>query len=280
MDAVDVTVADSSSTTLTGVESTTKESVSTTTVADKTSEATGTPENQPTTPATPVTFAAHRRHPSRSSSWNFIWQKDVESAADAEQSRLPLPIVATPSMGTQSQNDWGKKKETVTERPRLNGQNSDTSLILQDIGLREQMLERRERESDRKEREYDRRERELERRERELERRQREYERDRARWTAEVQAVQDSGWQRAFESLKNEISLNFLAERKKLIEREEQLEIKVMNQVNDVLEKERQLYGVMRMSDNEVTEMMESSVGYLLQNVCSFLSNMFLKIKR
>lgn len=56
-------------------------------------------------------------------------------------------------------------------------------------------------------------------------------------------------------------------ERKKIADREAELESKIMNKVNETLEKERQLYGVMRMSDHEVNEMVENSVGYLLQNV-------------
>ncbi|KAF9556277.1 hypothetical protein CPC08DRAFT_711311 [Agrocybe pediades] len=215
-------------------------------------------------PPTPVNFGTHRRQISRNNSWNFIWQSNAaDSPGDEEKSK---PVNTTPPMSTPTAHEWGKRRESVVERPKLNASRSNTNPATQDLELREQILERRERELDRKEREYDRRERELERRERELERRQREYERDRARWTSEAQVVPDVSWHKPFEALKHEIALNFTAERKRLIDREEQLETKIMNKVNSVLEQERQLYGVMKMSDHEVKEMMESSVGYLLQS--------------
>lgn len=133
------------------------------------------------------------------------------------------------------------------------------------LDLRESILERREREFDRREREIDRRERDLERRERELERRQREFENDKGRWSSNGQNVPH--WQETIESFKNQIKADLLAERKKAIEREALFEEKVIKKVNKILEHERQLYDVMRMSENEVNEMVESSVGYFLHTV-------------
>ncbi|KAF9482678.1 hypothetical protein BDN70DRAFT_874668 [Pholiota conissans] len=124
--------------------------------------------------------------------------------------------------------------------------------------------ELREREVERRSREIDRRERELERRERELERRQREFEYDKARWTVEIRSAPQ--WHDALESLRERFDATLLAERKKAAEREAALEATLMRKVNDMLEKDRQMYGAMQMSDKEVNEMMESSVGYLLQS--------------
>ncbi|KAF8962091.1 hypothetical protein BDZ97DRAFT_2076584 [Flammula alnicola] len=124
--------------------------------------------------------------------------------------------------------------------------------------------ERREREFDRQSRELDRRERELERRERELERRQREFDQDKARWMTEVRTA--PFWQEAIDVLRNRIEMDLLAERNKALKREAELQSKVMKKVNKFLEQERQLHGVMRMSDNEANEMVENSVGYHQQS--------------
>jgi len=123
-------------------------------------------------------------------------------------------------------------------------------------------LERRERELERQERELDRRGREIDRRERELERRQREFDRDRARWTTEISTAPQ--WANAIEALKNKIDTVVLKERIDSEQREVELEARVMRKVNEVLEREHQ---IMQMSDNEVNEMIEDTVGYLLQKV-------------
>ncbi|KAH9477777.1 hypothetical protein JR316_0010006 [Psilocybe cubensis] len=133
------------------------------------------------------------------------------------------------------------------------------------LDVRESILERREREFDRREREIDRRERDLERRERELERRQREFDNDRGRWNTNGHNVPWQ-WQDAMKNFKDQITADLLAERKKAIEREASFEEKIIKKVNKVLEHERQLFGMMRMSENEVNEMVENSVGYLLHN--------------
>lgn len=129
--------------------------------------------------------------------------------------------------------------------------------------------ERRERELDRRSRELDRREREFERRERELERRQREFEHDKARWALEVRAA--PRWAEAVDALRARLDADLAAERRRAVDREAALEINVMRKVNEVLERDRQMYGAMQMSDKEVNEMMETSVGYLMQSVRRYL---------
>ena len=129
--------------------------------------------------------------------------------------------------------------------------------------------ERRERELDRRSRELDRREREFERRERELERRQREFEHDKARWALEVRAA--PRWAEAVDALRARLDADLAMERRRALERETALEINVMRKVNEALERDRQMYGAMQMSDKEVNEMMETSVGYLMQSVRHYL---------
>lgn len=123
-------------------------------------------------------------------------------------------------------------------------------------------LDRRERELERQERELDRRSREIDRRERELERRQKEFDRDRARWTTEINTAPQ--WTAAIEALKNKIDAIIVKERIISEQRELELEARVMRKVNEALEREHQ---IMQMSDHEVNEMIEDTVGYLLQKV-------------
>ena len=123
-------------------------------------------------------------------------------------------------------------------------------------------LDRRERELERQERELDRRSREIDRRERELERRQREFDRDSTRWTTEINTTPQ--WTTAIEALKNRIDSIVIKERLTSEQRELELETRVMRKVNEALEREHQ---IMQMSDNEVNEMIEDTVGYLLQKV-------------
>jgi len=123
-------------------------------------------------------------------------------------------------------------------------------------------LDRRERELERQERELDRRSREIDRRERELERRQREFDRDSARWTTEINTTPQ--WTTAIEALKNKIDAIVIKERMNSEQRESELEARVMRKVNEALEREHQ---IMQMSDHEVNEMIEDTVGYLLQKV-------------
>ena len=126
-------------------------------------------------------------------------------------------------------------------------------------------LDRRERELERQERELDRRSREIDRRERELERRQREFDRDSARWTTEINTGPQ--WATAIEALKNKIDAIVIKERISSEQRELELEARVMRKVNEALEREHQ---IMQMSDHEVNEMIEDTVGYLLQKVSQF----------
>ena len=123
-------------------------------------------------------------------------------------------------------------------------------------------LDRRERDLERQERELDRRSRELDRRERELERRQREFDRDSARWMTEIDTAPQ--WTTAIEALKNRIDAIVIKERINSEQRELELEARVMRKVNEALEREHQ---IMQMSDHEVNEMIEDTVGYLLQKV-------------
>ena len=132
-------------------------------------------------------------------------------------------------------------------------------------------LDRRERELERQERELDRRSREIDRRERELERRQREFERDNPRWTnTEINTTPH--WSTAIEALKSKIDAIVVKERintEKTLKRELELEARVMRKVNEALEREHQ---IMQLSDHEVNEMIEDTVGYLLHKVSpSFL---------
>jgi hypothetical protein len=129
-------------------------------------------------------------------------------------------------------------------------------------------LDRRERELERQERELDRRSREIDRRERELERRQREFDRDSTRWTTEINTAPQ--WTTAIEALKNKIDAIVMKERISSEQRELELEARVMRKVNEALEREHQ---IMQMSDHEVNEMIEDTVGYLLQKVSRFFAS-------
>ena len=222
----------------------------------------------------PVTFTAEgqkynsQKH-GRTNSWNFIWDasqdkgKSEGAVLNGDELRsLQSGHPAGPPAAIQP-----RRKHSVTSIPKAPVAQGTAGLS--EIDYREQLLERREREFDRREREIDRRERELERRERELERRQREFDQEKARWTAGTHGP--AQLDEAVKNLKKQLEKDLLAERKRAAEREAELEAKIMSQVNDALEKERQFYGLMRMSDNEVNAMVESSVGYLLQNVCSAL---------
>lgn len=127
-----------------------------------------------------------------------------------------------------------------------------------------------ERELDRRSRELDRRERELERRERELERRMREFDSERARWSTEVKSA--PAWSEALSTLAAQMDARFNEERKKAEEREVKwaraLQRGLLARVQEAIERERRLYGVPeRMSEQEVNELMESSVGWLMQSV-------------
>ena len=123
-------------------------------------------------------------------------------------------------------------------------------------------MDRRELELERQERELDRRSREIDRRERELDRRQREFDRDKARWSTETNTTPQ--WTTSIEALKNKIDAIIIKERIDSQHRELELEERVMRKVNEALEREHQ---IMQMSDNEVNEMIEDTVGYLLQKV-------------
>ena len=129
-------------------------------------------------------------------------------------------------------------------------------------------LDRRERELERQERELDRRSREIDRRERELDRRQREFDRDRIRWSTEINTAPPQ-WTTAIETLKNKIDAIVLKERLNSEKRELELEARMMRKVNEALEREHQ---IMQISDNEVNEIIEDTVGYLLQKVSQIFS--------
>ena len=68
--------------------------------------------------------------------------------------------------------------------------------------------------------------------------------------------------------LKAHVQRLVLDERKKAEAREAALEARIQQNLNESLEKERQAYyGYMQMSDHEVSEMVEDTVGYLMQKV-------------
>jgi len=96
-------------------------------------------------------------------------------------------------------------------------------------------------EIDRRERELERRERELERRERELDRRERAFDDEKMRWAVIQKTTRDGApqWQDAIDALRNQIRIDFLAERKENRDREAALEAKIMKQVNDEIYKDR-----------------------------------------
>lgn len=111
------------------------------------------------------------------------------------------------------------------------------------LDRRERDLDWRSGEIDRRERELERRERELERRERELDRRERAFDDEKTRWAAVQKTTRDSAphqWQNAIDVLRNQIQIDFLAERKENRDREAALEAKIMKQLDDKLDKERQ----------------------------------------
>lgn len=109
------------------------------------------------------------------------------------------------------------------------------------LDRRERELDRRSGEVDRRERELERRERELERRERELDRRERAFEDEKTRWEVIQKTTRDGAphWQNAIDALRNQIQLDFLAERKENRDREAALEAKIMKQIDDKLHKDR-----------------------------------------
>lgn len=97
-------------------------------------------------------------------------------------------------------------------------------------------------EIDRRERELERRERELERRERELDRRERAFDDEKMRWAVIQKTTTRDGapqWQDAIDALRNQIRIDFLAERKETHDREAALEAKIMKQLNDPLYNDR-----------------------------------------
>ncbi|KDR72577.1 hypothetical protein GALMADRAFT_252714 [Galerina marginata CBS 339.88] len=206
--------------------------------------------------------------PEASGANNFIWDASQGSGRSATVggSTAPKPESKSGSKPEQMSTTTKNVAPIPVDKPVVQSlEPAPIDKAFAELEYREVLFERREREIDRRERELDRRERELERRERELERRQREFDQDKARAAPDVH--QGPHLQEAIDILSAKIEQSLLAERKKTVEREAAFEAKVMSKVNEVLENERQLYGVMRMSDNEVNEMVENSVGYLLQNV-------------
>jgi len=116
------------------------------------------------------------------------------------------------------------------------------------IDLRERNLDRRSAEIDRRERELERRERELERRERELDRRERAFDDDKMRWAV---TTRDGAlhWQNAIEALRKQIDNDFLEEQKKNLDREADLEAKILKKVDDKLDKDRRSRAIDLSSD-------------------------------
>ena len=184
----------------------------------------------------------------------------VENAGDQDQLAKPLGVEEDLTRSWEipkapiTPSAWRVVKKPYQETIKLDNEKEREAM--------EAQLERRERELDRQERELDRRSREIDRRERELERRQREFDRDKARWPTEVNTVPQ--WVTAIETLKKKIDAIIIKERMNSEQREEKLEARVMRKVNEALEREHQ---IMQMSDNEVNEMIEDTVGYLLQKV-------------
>lgn len=104
---------------------------------------------------------------------------------------------------------------------------------------RERELDWRSGEVNRRERELERRERELERRERELDRRERAFDDEKTRWMVIQNTTRDGAphWQTAIDALRNQIQIDFLAERKENRNREAALEAKIMKRVDDKLDR-------------------------------------------
>ncbi|KAJ3496788.1 hypothetical protein NLJ89_g10436 [Agrocybe chaxingu] len=200
-----------------------------------------------------------------------FWRKALEAAQALERENAEqAKVLDYLSWGEPPQPQAAPPSTTTTRRP---ADSRSGALRPETLDLREQLIDRREREFERRDRELDRRERELERRERDLERRQREFEQERARAASSISSVARGSSSagvpllgQAVERLRKQVERDLLAERKKAEAREAELERRIMKRVNDALEKERQ---VMQMSDNEVHEMVNDTVGYLLQKVCS-----------
>ena len=79
---------------------------------------------------------------------------------------------------------------------------------------------------------------EVERREGELEERRKEFEEERGKWIEERNTTEPE-WKAAMETLKKEMNLEILVERKKAEERELELETRVMKKVTEILAPER-----------------------------------------
>ncbi|CAA7268359.1 unnamed protein product [Cyclocybe aegerita] len=197
-----------------------------------------------------------------------FWRKALEAAQALERDNAEQAKVL--DYLSRSVRDQAQVAPPLTTAPRGSADSRSAGLRSEtNLDLREQLIDRREREFERRDRELDRRERELERRERDLERRQREFEQERSRAATSISSVARGSSSagvpllgQAVERLRKQVERDLLAERKKAEAREAELERRIMKRVNDALEKERQ---VMQMSDNEVHEMVNDTVGYLLQ---------------
>ena len=201
---------------------------------------------------------------------NIVVEESNENPKEpGDQDQPPKPLIAEGD-STRS-NSWDIPKTPITPsawRTIKKPLQETASVKFEHYREKESMeiqLDRRERELERQERDLDRRSREIDRRERELERRQREFDRDSARWTTEINTAPQ--WTTAIEALKNRIDAIIMKERinsEQIQQRELELEARVMRKVNEALEREHQ---IMQMSDHEVNEMIEDTVGYLLQKV-------------
>ena len=199
---------------------------------------------------------------------NIVVEESNENLQEpGEQDQPPKPLSVEGDL-TRS-NSWDVPKTPITHsawrtvkknwQETVKFDNYKENLEKEAIEIQ---LDRRERELERQERELDRRSREIDRRERELERRQKEFDRDRARWATEINTAPQ--WTTAIEALKNKIDAIVVKERINSEQRELELEARLMRKVNEALEREHQ---IMQMSDHEVNEMIEDTVGYLLQKV-------------
>ncbi|KAF8156999.1 hypothetical protein B0H34DRAFT_480667 [Crassisporium funariophilum] len=180
--------------------------------------------------------------PSRAKQGAKWREPNAVASQRAESSNLGLP--ASGKTNAEPEN---------TEKPAADK--------LREIALLERTFDHRERAMERQEREIDRRGRELDRRERDFDRRAREFDLEKARW-AEVNTAPQ--WEGALETLRRKLQSEIGEERRKAARREQELEARLMKKVHEELERERQINGL-RMSDNEVNEMVEDTVGYLLQ---------------
>ncbi|KAF9529992.1 hypothetical protein CPB83DRAFT_851387 [Crepidotus variabilis] len=221
-----------------------------------------------------------------------IPSKPKESAvtSDTKVSNADSPKAHKEAAQTQTTSSGGEiPKQSKRPFPEnLNLSNLDDTRILQQtdaLDIREQLLDRRDREFERRDRELDRRERELERRERELDRREREFEQERTRAstfvnglpmtaalmtptasTPPVAAELSARLEREVAELKTQFQKSLADERKRSETREAQLEARIQRSLSESLDKERQTYyNFMQMSDHEVSEMVEDTVGYLME---------------